>query len=78
MWQKQIARGMNVNQKSSTLTQCLQVFNQKTSNGPIYVCTVCLQTWFKTSVHDIANLTFKSQLEKRTYLKCSQGYVSAV
>ena len=52
-------------------------FNQKTSTGPIYVCTVCLQTWFRTSVHDVTNLTFKSQSEKRTYLECSQGYVSA-
>ena len=49
----------------------------KKSSGPIYVCTVCLQTWFRTSVHDVANLTFKSQLEKRAYLECSQGYVSA-
>ena len=69
--QKRIAKGINVNQKSSTLTQCLNIFNQNTSSGPIYVCTVCLQTWFRTSVHDVANLTFKSQLEKRTYLECS-------
>ena len=67
---------MNVNQKNVTLTQCLNVFNQKTCSGPIYVCTVCLQTWFRTSVHDVANLTFKSQLEKETYLECLQGYVS--
>ena len=75
--QKQIAKGMNVNQESGTLTQCLNVFDQKTSSGPIYVCTACLQTWFRTSVHDVANLTFKLQMEKRTYLECSQGYVSA-
>ena len=29
MQQKHIARAKNVNQKSSTLTQCLNVFNQK-------------------------------------------------
>ena len=52
------------NQRSITLTQCLNVFNQKTCSGPISVCTVCLQTWFRTSVHDVANLTFKYQLEK--------------
>ena len=44
MQQKQISQGININQKSITLTQCLKVFNQKTSTGPIYVCTVCLQT----------------------------------
>ena len=75
--QKQKAKGINMNRKSNTLTQCLHVFNQKTSSGPIYVCTVCLQTWFRTSVQDVANLTFRSQLVKRTYLECSQGYVSA-
>ena len=63
--QKHKAKGMTVNQKSSTLSQCLKIFNQKRSSGPIYVCTVCLQTWFRTSVHDVANLTFKSQLEKK-------------
>ena len=77
MRQKHRARAMNVNRKSSTLTQCLNVFNQKTSSGPIYICTVYLQTWFRISVHDVTNLTFKSQSEKRTYLECSQGYVSA-
>ena len=46
MQQKQISKGININQKSITLTQCLKIFNQKTSTGPIYVCTVCLQTWF--------------------------------
>ena len=77
MRQKQISKGIKNNRKSITLTQCLKVFNQKTSTGPVYVCTVCLQTWFRTSVQDVANLTFKSQLEKKTYLECSQGYVSA-
>ena len=38
--QKQIATGMNVNPKSTTLTQCLNIFNKKTSSGPICVCTV--------------------------------------
>ena len=65
--QECITKGINVNRKNSTLTQCLNIFNQKSSSGPIYVCTVSLQTWFRTSVHDVANLTFKSQLEKRTY-----------
>ena len=77
MRQKQKSKGINMNCKSITLTQCLKVFNQKTSSGPIYVCTVCLQTWFRPSIQDVTNLIFKSQLEKRTYLECSQGYVSA-
>ena len=52
--------------------ECLQSKNSQ----PIYVCTVCLQRWFRTSVYDVTNLTFKSQLEKRTYHECSQGYVA--
>ena len=68
MQQKNISKGINMNQKCSTLTQCLNVFNQKTASGPIYVCTVCLQTWFRTSVYDVTNLTFKSQLEKKNIL----------
>ena len=73
MRQKQISQGININRKSITLTQCLKVFNQKTSTGPIYVCTVCLQTWFQTSVQDVANLTFKSQLEKKHILNVHRG-----
>ena len=46
MEQKQIPKGINNNQKSITLTQCLKVFNQNTSTGPVYVCTVCLHTLF--------------------------------
>ena len=34
MGQKQIYKGINNNQKGITLTQCLKVFNQKTSPGP--------------------------------------------
>ena len=73
MRQKQISKGININQKSITLTQCLKVFNQKTSTGPIHVCTVYLQTWFRTSVQDVANLTFKSQLEKKHILNVHRG-----
>ena len=73
MRQKQISQGININQKSITLTQCLKVFNQKTSTGPTYVCTVCLQTWFRTSVQDVANLTFKSQLGKKHILNVHRG-----
>ena len=73
MRQKQISKGINNNRKSSTLTQCLKVFNQKALTGPIYVCTVCLQTWFRTSVQDVANLTFKSQLEKKHILNVHWG-----
>ena len=29
-----------------TLADSTNIFNQKTSDGPIYVCSVCLQTWF--------------------------------
>ena len=35
MQQKQISKGINNNRKSITLTQCLKVFNQKTSTGPV-------------------------------------------
>ena len=33
------------------MEHCLQLFNVKISNGPIYVCTICLQTWFFRSVY---------------------------
>ena len=41
----------------------------------MYVLSVCRHGLEHD--HDVANLTYKSQLEKRTYLECSQGYVLA-
>ena len=38
--QKQIARGMNVNQKSSTLTQCLNVFDKKKHLVVLFICVL--------------------------------------
>ena len=43
MRQKQISKGINNNRKSITLTQCLKVFNQKTSTGPV-LCLYCMST----------------------------------
>ena len=66
MRQKQISKGINNNRKSITLTQCLKVFNQKTSTGPVYVCTVCLQTWFRTSVPRCCQFDIQITIGKKT------------
>ena len=61
--------------KHAQLQKCLKVFDDKTSHGPIYVCTVCMQTWFKNFVYDIEKIKC-STLELTTLHKCSTGYVS--
>ena len=62
--------------KVKTLADCVNIFNEKTSHGPIYVCTVCLQTWFHGSVSNVSNITWASNIQKATYLECTQHYKS--
>ena len=61
--------------KQAQLQKCLKIFNDKTSHGPRYVCTVCMQTWFKNFVYNIERIKCSS-LEFTTLKKCSTGYVS--
>ena len=60
----------------STLTDLLQIFNESTSLGPIFVCTCCQQIWFRHSVYDIQKIHFKSSEEKQIFQKCRTHYVS--
>ena len=38
-----------IQRETINMDECLKLFNIKISNGPIYVCTVCLQAWFRRS-----------------------------
>ena len=51
-------------------------FNIQVSNGPIYVCTVCLQTWFRRSVSDISKLQITSPEENSKLNQCRRNYMS--
>ena len=44
--------------------------------APLYVCTVCLQTWFKSSVYDVSKLFLKTQIEQNMFAECSKGFTS--
>ena len=58
------------------MADCTHIFNEKTSHGLIYVCTVCLQTWFHVSVSNVSNISWTSDIQKATYLECTQHYKS--
>ena len=58
------------------MDECLKLFNVKISNGPVYVCTICLQTWFRRSVSNIALINVSSQVEEEKLNQCRQNYVS--
>ena len=45
----------------NNLDECLDIFNISIALGPVYVCTYCLQTWFKTSVHNTKNIKFANK-----------------
>ena len=66
---------MSVQNKGNTIADCLKIFNEKTEYGPLYMCTVCLQTWFKTSVYD-SRLFLRMQIEQNMFAECSKGFTS--
>ena len=59
------------------MDECLKLFNIKISNGPIYVCTICLQTWFRRSVSNIDLIKVCSEAEQEKLNQCRRHYVSA-
>ena len=58
------------------LEQCTMKFNKNTAQGPIYVCTVCLQMWFHISVYCISTIRWKTDNAKKIFQECTQEYTS--
>ena len=58
------------------MDECLDIFNTSIALGPVYVCTCCLQTWFKTSVHNTKNIKFANKKEEEMFKKCQAGWTS--
>ena len=67
----------HVENQSINMDECLKLFNIKISNGPIYVCTVCLQTWFRRSVRNIEFINISSEAEEQKLNQCTNNYISA-
>ena len=61
---------------TTQLEQCTMKFNKNTAQGPIYVCTVCLQMWFHTSVYCISTIRWKTDNAKKNFQECTQEYTS--
>ena len=51
----------------NNLNECLDIFNVSIGLGPVYVYTCCLQTWFKTSVHNAKNIKFANKKEEEIF-----------
>ena len=67
----------HIEKESINMDECLKLFNIIISNGPIYVCTVCLQTWFRRSVFNIEIINITSEAEEQKLNQCRKNYVSA-
>ena len=75
--EEEIENGNGIIQNDTVnMDECLKLFNIKISNGPVYVCTICLQTWFRRSVSNIALINVSSQVEEEKLNQCRQNYVS--
>ena len=60
----------------NTLQECLQILNENFLEGPVYVCTCCLQIWLRCSVHNIENINVSRADECNMLAKCVAGIVS--
>ena len=58
------------------MKELLDIFNTRTSEGPVYVCTHCQQLWFKHSVYNVDEIYFKTENEKATFHTCRTKFVS--
>ena len=67
----------NVENETVNIDECFKLFNINISNGPVYVCTVCLQTWFRRSVSNMQFIKVSSQAEEEKLNQCRRYYVSA-
>ena len=56
------------------LQQSITIFHALTSQGPIYVCTACLQTMFVDDVDNVA--TLRPGKHEELLKKCCTGYIS--
>ena len=72
----QINEGQKREQKNygNNLEQSISIFHDVTSQGPIYVCTSCLQTMFVDDVDKVANL--RPGKHKALLKECCTGYIS--
>ena len=66
---------VSIQKKSNTIADCLSIFNEKTEYGPLYVCTVCLQTCFKSSVYDGSKLFLKMQIEQNITIPSTLSFI---
>ena len=67
----------NVENETVNMDECLKLFNINISNGPVYVCSLCLQTWFRRSVYNIEFIKVSSQVEEEKLNQCRRYYISA-
>ena len=67
---------VSIQNKGNTIADFLNIFNEKTEYGPLYVCTVCLQAWFKSPVYHVSKLFLKAQIEQNMFAECSKGFTS--
>ena len=56
------------------LLQSIAIFHDLTSQGPIYVCTVCLQTMFVDDVDDVS--TLRPGKPEELLKECRTNYIS--
>ena len=58
----------------NNLQESIAIFHDLTSQGPIYVCTSCLQTMFSDDVDDVSKL--RPGKHQSLFSECCTGYIS--
>ena len=63
---KQKKYGLNI-------TDCIEIFHESISAGPIYVCSCCHQTWFKQSVSEAKSISSDQRARFLTKLQSAEN-----
>ena len=58
------------------MKELLTIFNNSVADGPIYVCTICQQTWFKHSVIQVSEMKLRRNDERAMFERCRTHFIS--
>ena len=58
------------------MKELLTLFNNSVADGPVYVCTISQQTWFKHSVIQVSELKLRRNDERAMFERCRTHFIS--
>ena len=72
-----LARELSYRKKyGADMKELLKISDSSVADGPVCVCPICQQTWFKHSVIQVSEMRLTKDDEQAVFEKCTMNYVS--